>query len=174
MLLVEGDPDCRSAGSFFKNPVVERGAGGADCGGERESAASVSGGAGGKSKLPAAWLIEQAGFAKGYALGAAGISSRHTLALVNRGGASATGSAGARRADRRLRWKRVSAFGWRWSRCWWGSEPGTAEARTNGLLCRRGGTGVRFCPYVVSIFVIFPLVCFWPERKEGPRRTELT
>ncbi len=40
-------------------------------------------------KLPAAWLIEQAGFAKGYALGAAGISSRHTLALVNRGGASA-------------------------------------------------------------------------------------
>jgi UDP-N-acetylmuramate dehydrogenase len=40
-------------------------------------------------KLPAAWLIEQAGFAKGYALGAAGVSSRHTLALVNRGGASA-------------------------------------------------------------------------------------
>jgi len=41
-------------------------------------------------KLPAAWLIEQAGFAKGYALGAAGVSSRHTLALVNRGGASAS------------------------------------------------------------------------------------
>jgi UDP-N-acetylmuramate dehydrogenase len=43
----------------------------------------------GQVKLPAAWLIEQAGFAKGYALGAAGVSSRHTLALVNRGGASA-------------------------------------------------------------------------------------
>ena len=40
-------------------------------------------------KLSAAWLIEQAGFTKGYTLGAAGISSRHTLALINRGGASA-------------------------------------------------------------------------------------
>ncbi len=40
-------------------------------------------------KIPAAWLIEQAGFAKGYTMGAAGISSRHTLALVNRGDASA-------------------------------------------------------------------------------------
>ena len=39
--------------------------------------------------MPAAWLIEQAGFAKCYALGNAGISSRHTLALVNRGGATA-------------------------------------------------------------------------------------
>jgi UDP-N-acetylmuramate dehydrogenase len=36
-------------------------------------------------KVPAAWLIEQAGFRKGYALGAAAISSRHTLALVNLG-----------------------------------------------------------------------------------------
>jgi UDP-N-acetylmuramate dehydrogenase len=40
-------------------------------------------------KIPAAWLVEQAGFAKGYALGSAGISTRHTLALVNRGGATA-------------------------------------------------------------------------------------
>jgi UDP-N-acetylmuramate dehydrogenase len=39
--------------------------------------------------VPAAWLIEQAGFAKGYALGRAGVSSRHTLALINRGGATA-------------------------------------------------------------------------------------
>ena len=43
----------------------------------------------GRVKVPAAWLIEQAGFAKGFSLGAAGISSRHTLALVNRGGATA-------------------------------------------------------------------------------------
>jgi UDP-N-acetylmuramate dehydrogenase len=41
-------------------------------------------------KIPAAWLIEQAGFAKGHARGATGISSRHTLALINRGGATAT------------------------------------------------------------------------------------
>jgi UDP-N-acetylmuramate dehydrogenase len=40
-------------------------------------------------KISAAWLIEQAGFHKGYALGAVGISSKHTLALVNRGGATA-------------------------------------------------------------------------------------
>jgi len=43
----------------------------------------------GKVKLPAAWLIEQAGFSKGFTLGTAGISSRHTLALINCGGATA-------------------------------------------------------------------------------------
>ena len=88
MLLVDGDPDCRSAGSFFKNPVVpsevfERIAG--------QSATPVPHyDAGPKMvKIPAAWLLEHAGFPKGYALGRAGISSRHTLALINRGGASA-------------------------------------------------------------------------------------
>jgi UDP-N-acetylmuramate dehydrogenase len=40
-------------------------------------------------KIPAAWLVEHAGFQKGFAMGAAGISSRHTLALTNRGGATA-------------------------------------------------------------------------------------
>jgi UDP-N-acetylmuramate dehydrogenase len=40
-------------------------------------------------KIPAAWLVEQTGFKKGFTLGAAGISSRHTLALINRGGATA-------------------------------------------------------------------------------------
>jgi len=40
-------------------------------------------------KVPAAWLIEHAGFSKGCTLRAAAISSRHTLALVNRGGATA-------------------------------------------------------------------------------------
>ena len=43
----------------------------------------------GEVKLSAAWLIERAGFGKGFADGAAGISSRHTLALINRGGATA-------------------------------------------------------------------------------------
>jgi UDP-N-acetylmuramate dehydrogenase len=42
----------------------------------------------GRVKIPAAWLIEQAGFSKGFTRGAAGISSRHTLALINRGGAT--------------------------------------------------------------------------------------
>ncbi len=88
MLLVEGDVDCRSAGSFFKNPVVPVQA--------IEAIAAAAGAppptydAGPKQrKIPAAWLIEQAGFTKGYSRGAAGISTRHTLALVNRGGATA-------------------------------------------------------------------------------------
>ncbi len=93
MLLVEDDPDCRSAGSFFKNPVVTAAqadliAASAAAPPPRYPAGPEPGNAG-KVKLPAAWLIEQAGFAKGYARGAAAISSRHTLALVNRGGASA-------------------------------------------------------------------------------------
>ena len=93
MLLVAGDPDCRSAGSFFKNPVVNEDQ-------VRQMAVSIGQEpprfpAGpepdnaGRVKIPAAWLIEQAGFTKGYVLGAAGVSSRHTLALINRGGATA-------------------------------------------------------------------------------------
>ena len=88
MLLVEGDPDCRSAGSFFKNPVVAE----ADLRriAERREKEPPSFPAGpGMVKVPAAWLIEQAGFGKGYTLGRAAVSSRHTLALVNFGGATA-------------------------------------------------------------------------------------
>ena len=88
MLLIEGDPDCRSAGSFFKNPVVsEELAGQIAAGSDKEPPRFPAGP--GLVKVPAAWLIEQAGFARGYALGRAGVSSRHTLALINRGGASA-------------------------------------------------------------------------------------
>jgi UDP-N-acetylmuramate dehydrogenase len=88
MLLMEGDADCRSAGSFFKNPIISA-----------EQFAELTARLGqepprypadeGRVKLPAAWLIEQAGFAKGFVLGRAGISSRHTLALINRGSAAA-------------------------------------------------------------------------------------
>jgi UDP-N-acetylmuramate dehydrogenase len=91
MLLIDGDPDCRSAGSFFKNPLVTPEVA------ERVKQIAADSGVtvrmfpveGGLVKISAAWLIEQSGFRKGYALGAAGISSRHTLALVNRGGATA-------------------------------------------------------------------------------------
>jgi UDP-N-acetylmuramate dehydrogenase len=92
MLLVAGDPDCRSAGSFFKNPVVGESALDAlaqELGIERRSIPAYAAQPG-AVKLSAAWLIERAGFAKGYGLGNAGISSRHTLALINRGGASAS------------------------------------------------------------------------------------
>jgi UDP-N-acetylmuramate dehydrogenase len=92
MLMVEGDPDCRSAGSFFKNPVVnEEQLRQIAAGSEKEPPRFPAGPeteSQGLVKVPAAWLIEQSGFAKGYTLGSAAISSRHTLALTNRGGAS--------------------------------------------------------------------------------------
>jgi UDP-N-acetylmuramate dehydrogenase len=93
MLLVDGDQDCRSAGSFFKNPVVNESqvrAIAQSCGKEPPRFPAGSGEENvGRLKVPAAWLIEQAGFAKGHVLGRAGVSSRHTLALINRGGATA-------------------------------------------------------------------------------------
>jgi UDP-N-acetylmuramate dehydrogenase len=96
MVLDPADPDTRSAGSFFKNPVISTAAF-ADL-----SAALQAAGAfeakepiphyllvNEQVKLPAAWLIERAGFAKGYTRGRVGLSGKHTLALVNRGGATA-------------------------------------------------------------------------------------
>ena len=90
MLLVEGDADCRSAGSFFKNPIVaaERLAGVAAAIGVEQSKVPHWPAGEGKIKIPAAWLLEQAGFVKGYGEGPARISTRHTLALTNRGGAT--------------------------------------------------------------------------------------
>jgi UDP-N-acetylmuramate dehydrogenase len=91
MLIVPGDEDCRSAGSFFKNPVLseaqfkdlaERA--------EREGLEIPSYPAlDAQHKVSAAWLVEHSGFSKGYALGAARISNKHALALVNTGQASA-------------------------------------------------------------------------------------
>lgn len=91
MLIVEGDEDCRSAGSFFKNPVVDNATY------ERIAEQAASKGlippkypAGdGRVKLAAAWLVEQSGFTKGFTTGRVGISRRHALAIVNRGGATA-------------------------------------------------------------------------------------
>jgi UDP-N-acetylmuramate dehydrogenase len=90
MLLVAGDPDTRSAGSYFKNPIVPRST--------LEQIARAAGLPIDKIphwpvenhlvKLPAAWLLEQSGFLKGYGEGRAGISTRHTLAVINRGRAT--------------------------------------------------------------------------------------
>ncbi|WP_317891018.1 UDP-N-acetylmuramate dehydrogenase [Edaphobacter bradus] len=91
MLLVEGESDCRGAGSFFKNPVVPQStltciATTLNIAPEKIPHWPTSDG---HIKLPAAWLLEHAGFPKGFTLGNAGISSRHTLALINRGNATA-------------------------------------------------------------------------------------
>ncbi|MFI7303243.1 UDP-N-acetylmuramate dehydrogenase [Micromonospora aurantiaca] len=92
MVLDSADPDTWSVGSFFTNPVLP---------GEvfeqmRERAADVGEpphwpGADGAVKVSAAWLIDKAGFGKGYA-GPEGvaISSKHTLALTNRSGTAST------------------------------------------------------------------------------------
>jgi UDP-N-acetylmuramate dehydrogenase len=91
MLIVPGDPDCRSAGSFFKNPVVPVAileALASKLGIEKATIPAYPAQPG-EVKLSAAWLIDRAGLHKGFAMGNAGISSRHTLALVNRGGATA-------------------------------------------------------------------------------------
>lgn len=89
MLLVAGDPDCRSAGSFFKNPIITE----KEYPGLSQVATSLPRypvqGDDSLVKVAAAWLIERAGFTKGYGRGRAGLSTKHTLAIVNRGGATA-------------------------------------------------------------------------------------
>ncbi len=88
MVIVPDDPDCRSAGSFFKNPVisVQAFAKLEAAAGERPPSFPA---ADGNVKVPAAWLIERAGFQRGYSKGRVGISSKHTLAIINRGDATA-------------------------------------------------------------------------------------
>jgi len=92
MVLNPGDPDTRSAGSFFTNPVItaEEFAGVETAAAARQAGQVPHYPAGdGLVKVPAAWLIEHSGFAKGYgAPGPARVSSKHTLALVNAGEAT--------------------------------------------------------------------------------------
>ncbi len=89
MLRDPDDPNARSAGSFFLNPVLS----GSQLDalrqrlGERAAELEVFAAADGY-KVSAAWLIGQAGFRRGQTLGGAGISERHALALVNRGGSA--------------------------------------------------------------------------------------
>jgi UDP-N-acetylmuramate dehydrogenase len=82
MVLDEADHDTWSAGSFFTNPIVA-------------TPADVPAGApqwpqpDGRVKTSAAWLIEHAGVSKEFAIGNAAVSTKHTLAMTNRGGATA-------------------------------------------------------------------------------------
>ncbi|WP_437742162.1 UDP-N-acetylmuramate dehydrogenase [Sorangium sp. So ce1504] len=108
MVLDPADENRRSAGSFFMNPTLAPGAAAAVIARIEAAGVLAPGEAiprypadGGRVKLSAAWLIERAGFAKGTRHGAAGISTRHTLALVNRGGATAEELLGLARRVRR-------------------------------------------------------------------------
>ncbi len=83
MVLDPDDHDTWSAGSFFTNPILSA-----------EAAAGLPADAprfdqpDGTVKTSAAWLIDHAGFAKGHRRGAVGLSTKHVLALTNRGGAT--------------------------------------------------------------------------------------
>lgn len=83
--------DLRSAGSFFTNPVVtvEQADAARDWASEKGKSCPEWPADEGRVKLSAAWLIEAAGFHRGHLRGNAGLSDRHVLALVNRGGATA-------------------------------------------------------------------------------------
>jgi UDP-N-acetylmuramate dehydrogenase len=95
MVLDPADPNARSVGSFFMNPVVS----GETCAAVQAAAGQMKAPgadamprwpvASGGVKLSAAWLIERAGFPRGYRKGNAAISDNHPLAIVNRGGATA-------------------------------------------------------------------------------------
>jgi UDP-N-acetylmuramate dehydrogenase len=87
MVLDAADPDSVSAGSFFVNPVVDAAT--------ADRVQQLAGAppprfpaAEGRVKLAAAWLVERAGFPKGWGEGRAGVSRKHALAVVNRGGAT--------------------------------------------------------------------------------------
>ena len=89
MVIDPADPDTRSVGSFFTNPVLDTAAYAALCEradglGEPPAWPSPEG----VVKVSAAWLIDKAGFTKGYGPGPVRISTKHTLALTHPGGAS--------------------------------------------------------------------------------------
>lgn len=93
MVLSAEDPNRRSVGSFFTNPIVEDEI--ADRVSDRALAEALVSTADevprfatgrGRSKLSAAWLIERSGTPKGYRRGPVGVSTAHTLALVHHGG----------------------------------------------------------------------------------------
>jgi len=91
MLITAGDDDCRSAGSFFKNPILSA---------DQYQALTLRAAAknlqipsypalDAQKKVSAAWLVEHSGFSRGYGIGPVGISNKHALAIVNRGNATA-------------------------------------------------------------------------------------
>ena len=106
MVLDPSDPDSRSAGSFFTNPILDPG----QLAEVERKAGARSGhpvsvprypAPDGQVKISAAWLIEQAGFGRGYpAHGRVRISSKHTLALTNPGGADTASLIGLAREIR--------------------------------------------------------------------------
>ena len=124
MLITPDGPDSRSAGSFFKNPVLtpaqfqelEQKAGEHNLKIPSYPAPSQ------QKKVSAAWMVENSGFVKGYIKGHAGISSKHALALVNRGDARPRKSWRCGMKFNSV-WNRSGVSGSSRNRCWSGFEP---------------------------------------------------
>ena len=107
MVIDAADPDTRSVGSFFMNPVVSHATferiattapSGADPSAPRVPHFMMDND---NVKIPAAWLIEQSGFARGHVDGRVGLSTKHPLAVINRGGATARDVIGLARSIKR-------------------------------------------------------------------------
>lgn len=89
MVLDPSDPDTTSAGSFFTNPILSpTEARALEERARDEGKVPMFEEPDGRVKVSAGWLIERAGFTKGYQRGRAAVSSKHALALTNRGGAT--------------------------------------------------------------------------------------
>jgi UDP-N-acetylmuramate dehydrogenase len=88
MVIDDADPDTRSVGSFFMNPVVTVDDRQRIVTLARDHVPGFPAGEG-RVKVPAAWLSERAGLHKGSGQGMVGLSTKHPLAIVNRGGATA-------------------------------------------------------------------------------------
>ncbi len=91
MIIDPSDPETRSVGSFFTNPVLSESefvSATERWGKARIPMPPATYPAGTGRKIPAAWLVEQSGFPRGYRRGSVGVSARHALALVNYGGSS--------------------------------------------------------------------------------------
>jgi UDP-N-acetylmuramate dehydrogenase len=92
MVIDPDDENRRSVGSFFMNPTVaphEADSVRGRVGGQDAASMPAFPAADGRVKLSAAWLVERAGMTRGHGEGPVGLSTRHTLAIVNRGGATA-------------------------------------------------------------------------------------
>jgi UDP-N-acetylmuramate dehydrogenase len=91
MLITPGDEDCRSAGSFFKNPILSQAAYDdlVKLAATKNLQVPSYPAAGASLKVSAAWLVEHSGFGKGYLSDHVGLSRKHALAIVNLGEATA-------------------------------------------------------------------------------------
>ncbi len=88
MVINDNDINSRSAGSFFKNPIVSKEKFAEMCAKSGDAIPNYAVNAD-TLKIPAAWLIEKSGFQKGFVKGNVGLSTKHTLAIVNFGDAAA-------------------------------------------------------------------------------------